>query len=197
MVDLERGEQSRAFSRSRPTIASPRPSIRSRLDRASISVFESGAIQQYLVRKTGRFGGETPREQVAVSEWLFWQIGGVGPMAGRAHHFRRYAAEKIRYAIDRDADEVNRLFGVRNNRLESSEQAPTRSPTWRANRLGEALEADGFPHLARWLNTLLARPAVASGIALDVPGRRNAGLSTDEECSAERAQTPGSPQVLQ
>ena len=83
-------------------------------DGQPISVFESGAILQYLAGKMGRFGGETQRERVAVSEWLFWQVGGLGPMAGQANHFRTYAAEKIPYAIDRYADEVNRLFGVMN-----------------------------------------------------------------------------------
>jgi GST-like protein len=77
-------------------------------DGAPISVFESGAILQYLARKSGRFGGDAPREQVAVSEWLFWQMGGLGPMAGQAHHFRLYAPAKIPYAIDRYTNEVNR-----------------------------------------------------------------------------------------
>ena len=83
-------------------------------DGAPISVFESGAILQYLADKTGRFGGNSARERVAVSEWLFWQMGGLGPMAGQANHFRVYAAEKIPYAIERYTDEVNRLFGVMN-----------------------------------------------------------------------------------
>ncbi len=90
-------------------------------DGGPISVFESGAILQYLADKTGRFGGETPRERVAVSEWLFWQMGGLGPMAGQANHFRVYAKEKIPYAIDRYTDEVNRLFGVMNRRLADHE----------------------------------------------------------------------------
>ena len=90
-------------------------------DGAPISVFESGAIRQYLARKSGRFGGDAPREQVTVSEWLFWQMGGLGPMAGQAHHFRLSAPEKIPYAIDRDANEVNRLFGVMNKLLASHE----------------------------------------------------------------------------
>ena len=94
--------------------ATDRTASRSRCSR-------SGAILQYLARKTGRFGGETPRERVAVSEWLFWQMGGLGPMAGQANHFRLYAAEKIPYAIDRYTDEVNRLFGVMNRRLADHE----------------------------------------------------------------------------
>jgi GSH-dependent disulfide-bond oxidoreductase len=90
-------------------------------DGQPISVFESGAILQYLAGKTGRFGGDSPRERVAVSEWLFWQMGGLGPMAGQANHFRVYASEKIPYAIDRYTNEVNRLFGVMNRRLADHE----------------------------------------------------------------------------
>jgi len=86
-------------------------------DGEPISVFESGAILQYLAGKTGRFGGQSARERVVVSEWLYWQMGGLGPMAGQANHFRNYAADKIPYAIGRYTDEVNRLFGVMNRRL--------------------------------------------------------------------------------
>src|SRR5271154_29891 len=76
------------------------------------SVFESGAILQYLGRKTGKFYPRTERARVAVEEWLFWQIGGLGPMAGQANHFRRYAPDMITYAVARYTDEVHRLFGV-------------------------------------------------------------------------------------
>ena len=86
-----------------------------------ISVFESGAILQYLGRKTGQFYPRDERARVAVDEWLFWQMGGLGPMAGQANHFRRYAPEKIAYAIDRYTNEVNRLFGVMNTRLATRE----------------------------------------------------------------------------
>ena len=86
-------------------------------DGEPISVFESGAILQYLAGKTGRFCGQSARERVVVSEWLYWQMGGLGPMAGQANHFRNYAADKIPYAIGRYTDEVNRLFGVMNRRL--------------------------------------------------------------------------------
>ena len=86
-----------------------------------ISVFESGAILQYLGRKTGKFYPREERARVAVEEWLFWQMGGLGPMAGQANHFRRYAPEAIAYAIARYTDEVNRLFGVMNTRLADRE----------------------------------------------------------------------------
>eukprot|EP01133_Synstelium_polycarpum_P030807 gene30807-38489_t len=83
-----------------------------------ISVFESGAILQYLGRKFGKFYPQDERKRVAVEEWLFWQVGGLGPMAGQAHHFRQYAPEKIEYGINRYTNEVNRLYGVMNRRLE-------------------------------------------------------------------------------
>ena len=82
-----------------------------------ISVFESGAILRYLARKTGKFYPRDERARVAVDEWLFWQMGGLGPMAGQAIHFRRYAPEPIPYALARYTDEVNRLYGVMNTRL--------------------------------------------------------------------------------
>src|SRR5665213_1900058 len=83
-----------------------------------ISVFESGAILQYLARKAGKFYPQATRVRVAVEEWLFWQVGGLGPMAGQANHFRHYAPEKIAYGVARYTNEVNRLFGVMNKRLE-------------------------------------------------------------------------------
>jgi glutathione S-transferase len=86
-----------------------------------ISLFESGAILQYLGRKTGKFYPSEERARVAVEEWLFWQVGGLGPMAGQAVHFRRYAPRQIAYAISRYTDEVNRLYGVMNTRLAKHE----------------------------------------------------------------------------
>src|SRR5260221_11622952 len=82
-----------------------------------ISVFESGAILQYLGRKTGKFYPADERKRVEVDEWLFWQMGGLGPMAGQGNHFRRYAPEKIEYAITRYTHEVRRLYGVMNKHL--------------------------------------------------------------------------------
>ena len=125
-------------------------------DGKPVSVFELGAILQYLSNKTGRFGGGTPRERIAVSEWLFWQMGGLGPMCGQANHFRIYAAEKIPYAIDRYTDEVNRLSGVMNTRLADHDYlagsysiADMASVGWAKGwkRYGQDL-AD-FPHLKR------------------------------------------------
>jgi GSH-dependent disulfide-bond oxidoreductase len=86
-----------------------------------ISVFESGAILQYLGRKTGKFYPADERQRVEVEQWLFWQMGGLGPMAGQANHFRTYAPEPIDYAVNRYTDEVNRLYGVMNKRLAGRE----------------------------------------------------------------------------
>src|SRR6201987_2261477 len=86
-----------------------------------ISIFESGAILQYLGRKTGKFYPAEERARVEVEQWLFWQMGGVGPMAGQVHHFKNYAVETLTYAINRYIDEVNRLYGVMNKRLADRE----------------------------------------------------------------------------
>jgi len=86
-----------------------------------VSVFESGAILQYLGRKFGRFYGTGERGRIEVEQWLFWQVGGLGTMAGQAHHFRNYAPEKLSYAVARYTDEVNRLYGVMNKRLADRE----------------------------------------------------------------------------
>jgi GSH-dependent disulfide-bond oxidoreductase len=140
-----------------------------------ISVFESGAILQYLGRKTGRFYPGDERGRVAVDEWLFWQMGGLGPMAGQANHFRRYAPEKIAYAIERYTNEVNRLFGVMNTRLTAHEFLAGRYSIadmacvgWvrLAERMGQDLTQ--FPDLKRWFETIRARPAVKRAFAIRV-----------------------------
>ena len=146
-------------------------------DGEPISVFESGAILQYLGRKTGQFYPTDERARVAVDEWLFWQVGGLGPMAGQAHHFRGYALEKIPYAIDRYTNECNRLYGVMNTRLKQSsylagdvysiaDMAAVAWATLAERRQGQDLQQ--FPHLARWLETVKARPAVVRGLGLKV-----------------------------
>lgn len=145
-------------------------------DGKPISVFESGAILQYLGRKTGLFYPTDERARVAVDEWLFWQVGGLGPMAGQAHHFRGYAPEKIPYAIDRYTNECNRLYGVMNTRLKQSSYlagdlysiADMAAVGWATLAARQGQDLQHFPHVARWLETLKARPAVARGLAVNV-----------------------------
>ena len=137
-----------------------------------ISVFESGAILLYLAGKTGKLIPKTLRGQVVALEWLMWQMGGLGPMAGQNHHFALYAPEKIAYAIDRYVKETNRLYGVLDKRLAGRRFILGRQysiadmaayPWISPERQGQNL-AD-FPHLARWHAEIRARPATARAYA--------------------------------
>lgn len=132
-----------------------------------ITVFESGAILQYLAEKTGKFLPTGTRERKTVMEWVFWQIGGLGPMAGQNHHFCQYAPEKIQYAIDRYVKETNRLYGVLDRRLEShafvaGDQytiADMASYPWIVPWKRQQQDLQAFPNLHRWFNQVRARPA--------------------------------------
>lgn len=148
-------------------------------DGAPISIFESGAILQYLAAKTGRFGGNTPREKIAVTEWLMWQMGGLGPMAGQAHHFLKYAPtmsppNDIPYAKDRYRSETARLYGVLDRRLADNEYvagsffsiADMAIWGWASLWEGQQQTLDDKPHMARWLDTVSSRPGVKAGRAL-------------------------------
>jgi GST-like protein len=140
-----------------------------------ISVFESGAILQYLGRKTGQFYPANERLRTEVEQWLFWQMGGLGPMAGQAHHFRNYAPEQLDYAIKRYTNEVNRLYGVMNKRLADREFlagpysiADMACVGWAKLWERQGQDIGEFPHFKRWLETVLARPAVKRGIAIRI-----------------------------
>ncbi len=138
---------------------------------AAISLFESGAILEYLAEKTGKFLPKPTRERFNVLQWLHWQMGGLGPMAGQNSHFAVYATEKIPYAIDRYRKETNRLFGVLDRQLAKTRAsggfiagdysiADMASYPWIApwKNLGQNL--DDFPDLRRWFDGMRARPAV-------------------------------------
>jgi len=147
---------------------------------APVSIFESGAILQYLARKTGKFHGADEREGIAVDEWLFWQMGGLGPMAGQAHHFRIYAREQLDYAIARYTDEVNRLYGVMNKRLADREFlagdysiADMACYPWVRPHKRQGQDLAEFPHLEAWYTRIHDRPAVARGVAVGEERRRN------------------------
>ncbi len=138
-----------------------------------ISIFESGAILQYLGRKTGKFYPKDERGRVEVDQWLFWQMGGVGPMAGQVHHFKGYAVETLTYAIDRYVNEVNRLYGVMNKRLADRDYIAGRYSIADMALVGwvnlwerQGQNIDEFPNVKRWLATMKARPAVARGMKL-------------------------------
>src|SRR5256886_2344214 len=140
-----------------------------------ISIFESGAILQYLGRKTGKFYPRDERGRVEVDQWLFWQMANLGPKAGEANHFRNYATEKVPYAIERFSNEMNRIYGVMNRRLDDREFLAGRYSIadvscigWvsRAERFGHDLVP--FPNVTRWREALLKRPAVKRGLAVKV-----------------------------
>lgn len=131
-----------------------------------VSVFESGAILLYLAEKTGQFIPNTLRGRVEVLEWLFWQMGGLGPMAGQNHHFNVYAPEKISYAIDRYVRETGRLYGVLNKRLAGREFvageysiADMACYPWIVSHERQGQDLEDFPNLKRWFDTIAARPA--------------------------------------
>jgi len=153
---------------------------------APLSIFESGAILLYLGEKSGKFLPKDLRGRYEVVQWLMWQMGGLGPMLGQAHHFRQYAPEKIQYGIERYTNEANRLYGVLNKRLADRDFvagdysiADMAAWPWIVphERQGQTL-AD-FPHLDRWYQTMRARPAVQKGF--DVMRDIVTGSGPDEQ----------------
>ncbi|WP_022698105.1 glutathione S-transferase N-terminal domain-containing protein [Euryhalocaulis caribicus] len=158
-------------------------------DGKPVSVFESGAILQYLGRKTGQFYPADERARVEVEQWLFWQMGGLGPMAGQAHHFRNYAPEKIEYGINRYTDEVHRLYGVLDTRLKDRDYvagdysiADMAIWPWVLPE-GQGQDIEEFPNLKAWLKRVGDRPAVQRGRALgkDLRKRLDDGSKESED----------------
>ena len=141
-------------------------------DAEPVSVFESGAILLYLAEKTGRFLPSAPRPRLEVLQWLFWQMGGFGPMLGQAHHFNAYAPERIRYAMDRYTNEAGRLYGVLDRRLAARDYvaghysiADMAIFPWCRLYKRQGLRIEDFPNVKRWFDVIAARPAVAEGMA--------------------------------
>lgn len=163
-------------------------------DGAPVSIFESGAILQYLAQKTGQFGGNTAREKIAVTEWLMWQMGGLGPMAGQAHHFLKYAPKMdppndIPYAKDRYRAETGRLYGVLDRQLAKFEYvagdfysiADMAIWGWASLWEGQQQTLDDKPNMARWLELMAARPGVQAGRALYAEKRADFGKDKDAQ----------------
>jgi GSH-dependent disulfide-bond oxidoreductase len=189
-VDISAGDQfkpeflSISSNNRMPAIIDPEPSDGGE----PISVFESGAILQYLGRKTGKFYPADERKRVEVEEWLFWQMGGLGPMAGQMNHFRRYAPEKIEYAIARYTNEVRRLHGVMNRRLEKRDYlagsysiADMACFGWARIWERQGLTIEEFPHFKHWLDRVAARPAVQRGVGLRVEEAGKVDIAKDKE----------------
>ena len=156
-------------------------------DGQPISIFESGAILKYLGLKFGQFYPTDPRQQVKVDEWLFWQVGGFGPMLGQNNHFNVYAPEKLPYAQKRYSDETHRLFRVLNIQLAGKEYitgeysiADIASIGWAQSWERYGITQAEYPNVVTWIERLAARPAVERGLAWgkDVPQR---SLADDKE----------------
>lgn len=193
LIDIGRGEQfGPDFLGIAPNNRMPAITDPAGPDGAPISIFESGAILQYLARKTGQFGGPTERDRIAVDQWLMWQMGGVGPMAGQAHHFLKYAPaleppQDLPYAKDRYRNEVARLYGVLDRQLAARDFvagdffsiADMAIWPWACLWEGQQQTLDDKPNLARWLDAVAARPAVQRGRAVAADARRE--TTTDRE----------------
>ncbi|ANH73308.1 MULTISPECIES: glutathione binding-like protein [Ralstonia] len=141
-------------------------------DGQPISLFESGAILLYLAGKTGKFIPEDVRGKYEVLQWLMFQMGGVGPMLGQAHHFRIYAPEKIEYAVNRYSNEAKRLYGVIDKRLSESKYlggadysiADIATWPWLRSWKNQGIELSDYPKLQRWFEAIEERPAVQRAV---------------------------------
>ncbi len=172
-VDIGKGDQfSPEFLRISPNNKMPALVDPAGPDGKPIALFESGAILLYLAEKTGRFLPRDPFNRYQVIQWLMFQMSGVGPMLGQAHHFRGYAPEKIEYAINRYTKEAGRLYSVMDTQLAVRDYiageysiADMAIYPWIVpyERQGQALE--DYPHLQRWFGRLAVRPAVQRGMA--------------------------------
>ena len=157
-----------------------------------ISVFESGAILQYLARKFGQFYPADERKRVEVDEWLMWQMGGFGPMLGQNHHFRVYAPEKIPYAMDRYLNETHRLYGVLNKRLEGREYVAAGEYTiadmaiigWAQGWERQGMDLEEFPNVKAWKARLEEREAVRKGLAVGKEEREKLALENDKDAQS-------------
>ena len=167
-------------------------------DGAPISIFESGAILQYLARKTGSFYGANERDRIAVDQWLMWQMGGVGPMAGQNHHFIKYAPgletpQVLPYAQNRYRNETGRLYRVLNDQLADNEFvagdfysiADMAIWPWAQNWHGQEQTLDDKPHFARWLDAVAGRDAAQRGKAVGQEFR-NRPQTAEEKAEAKR-----------
>jgi len=149
-------------------------------DGRPISLFESGAMLVYLAAKTGKFMPKSDRDKYEVLQWLMFQMGGVGPMLGQAHHFRIYAPEKIEYGIQRYTNEAKRLYGVMDKRLQSSPWIGGKSYSiadmaifpWLRSWQNQGIDWADYPHLKAWFDKIAARPAVQKAVQVLADARK-------------------------
>jgi len=189
-VNIGRGEQfSEAFQAISPNGRMPAIVDPDGPDGAPLAIFESGAILQYLGVKSGRFYPQDARGKAEVDQWLFWQVGGLGPMAGQTHHFRQYAPalikdqRQIAYGVRRYTDETHRLYGVLDRRLRdrdhlAGDYSIADMAAWPWILPGhQGQQIDDFPNLKRWLERVGSRPGVIAGKAVGDVLRGDLGAS--------------------
>ena len=140
-----------------------------------ISVFESGAILQYLGRKTGLFYPSDEQQRVEVEQWLMWQMGGFGPMLGQNHHFNKFALERIPYAVERYLNETKRLYAVLNKQLIGQKFvvgdysiADMAILPWALRHDWQGIQLQDYPHVQDYIERLMARPAIQKALAIQV-----------------------------
>lgn len=199
-VNIGRGEQfDPAFQAISPNGRMPAIVDPDGGDGLPLSVFESGAILQYLGRKSGQFYPQTPREQAVVEEWLFWQVGGLGPMAGQTHHFRQYAPAMVKdqrqlaYGVRRYTYEVRRLYSVLDRRLADRDYvagdysiADMAIWPWIVPYRNQGQDLERTPHLKAWFERVGSREAVQRGMALGRDLRGNLAASGAQAEAARR-----------
>ncbi|MTI16343.1 glutathione S-transferase family protein [Rhodobacteraceae bacterium RKSG542] len=192
LVDISKGDQFKPeFLEVSPNNRMPAIIDPEGPDGKPISVFESGAILQYLGRKFEQFYPTDERARVEVEEWLMWQMGGFGPMLGQNHHFRIYAPEKLEYAMNRYLNETHRLYGVLNKRLKGREYiageysiADIACIGWSQGWERQGMDLEEFPEVRSWRERLLARPAVARGLELGLDLREKMKLAEDKDAQS-------------
>jgi GST-like protein len=172
-IDISAGEQFRPnFLAISPNNKIPAIVDADGPDGKPISLFESGAILVYLAGKAGNFLGKTDREKFTTLQWLMFQMGGVGPMLGQAHHFRIYAPEKIEYAVTRYTNEAKRLYGVIDKQLQNHAYlagdeytiADIATFPWLRSATNQGIDWTEFPRAKHWFDEINARPAVQRGL---------------------------------
>lgn len=180
-IDIAKGDQFEpAFLKISPNNKIPALVDPQGPDGKPISLFESGAILLYLAGKTGKFLPRSDRDRFKMLEWLMFQMGGVGPMLGQAHHFRIYAPEKIEYAVNRYTNEAKRLYGVMDRQLQNHPYMAGRQYTvadiaifpWLRSWQNQGIDWADYPRLKDWFDRIAARPAVQRGVAVLADARK-------------------------
>jgi GST-like protein len=184
-IDITAGDQfNENFLRISPNNKMPAIIDRDGPDGRPLPLFESGAILLYLAEKTGYLLPKEETKRYRVIQWLMWQMGGLGPMLGQAHHFRQYAPERIQYAYDRYTNEAKRLYGVMDRRLgeapylagEHYSIADIASFPWTRSHENQGIDLADYPNVKRWFDDIAARPAVQRGVQVLADRRKSAGF---------------------